>query len=342
MTDEELLVSLKANITGNRTKDRVFLVDAYKIALKNQFSAPVLQFLEKSIDASLPVSDKRFTKDMKDDQEFWINFLFSQALGYGEKVEAERALVYMNFLINETENESPRKFDNKNTYFYFNEPLEEQLLVNILNFRQQVRYAEYNYAAFYHLYARILFDLDREMEAIGFLGVANSWNPTDAAIMFDICYFYKEKKVADRLLFLAQWMMHFVFDKESIGDGLRLVGYGYFLNGKYERAYACYYESLRYGGDTHGSSAEIKAILQAMNVHDTYDISKRELNELFLGEKFVPGPSIQGFNTLKSTAKKMYEAEEYADAIRYAEKYLILKNDSSLVKLVARAKLHLN
>lgn len=342
MTDEELLVSLKANITGNRTKDRVFLVDAYKIAVKNQFSSPVIQFLESSLDQSLPLSDKRFTKDMKDDQEFWIHFLFTQATTYGEKLAPERALVYMNLLINETENESPRKFDNKNTYFYFSEPLEEHLLVNILNFRNQVRYAEYNYAAFYHLYARILFDLDREMEAIGFLGVANSWNPTDPAIMFDICYFYKEKKVADRLLFLGQWLMNFVFDKEMIGDALRLVGYGYFLNGKYEKAYACYYESLRYGGDIRGSSAEIKSILNAMNVHDTYDLSKKELSELFLGEKFFPGPSTNGFNALRSAAKKMYESEEWVDAIRYAEKYLAIKNDNNLVKLVNRAKTHLN
>ncbi|MFA6942566.1 MAG: hypothetical protein WCQ71_01770, partial [Bacilli bacterium] len=107
------------------------------------------------------------------------------------------------------------------------------------------------------------------------------------------------------------------------------------------QAYACYHESLRYGKAGKGVSAEIDAILAAMDKTEVYTPKKKEIKDLFLGDKFFPGPSSMAFDALKNTIRRLFDETEYSLVIDYADEFLKTKSDAMVLKLRRLALEHL-
>lgn len=343
MNEEKIKSKIEQKITGNRIKDRKFLIDKWAelSAESSFFSSTLLNYVENQIDEALPIGLTRFTKDMEKDVDLWVSYLLQRASQYVSGFPLEKAYKMCRMAVTELESHNPRSADNKMQYFAVNSPFEETLLKSVMNAPGPFQVIDMPYAEAYSLFADILFNMGEEIQAVNFLGLANNWDPVSLPILLRISEFFKEKKIADKLMMVAKFAASITVDSDLLGDTLRYVGYAYYLDGKHEQAYACYHESLRYGGNTKGASAEIDAILAGMGKNEVYTPKRHEIKDLFIGDKFYPGPSQIAFDALKNTIRRMFDEGEYALVIDYADQYNKLKSDATVTKLKRMAMEHL-
>ena len=298
--------------------------------------------LEDLIDALLPLQRKRFTKDMLENADLWVRYLFERSQSLLTANESERALALLLLLESYIGPKAPTNQPNKHEFFSLNDDYQLILFKEVLNYQYPVNLTQYDYSTLYYALYWANYSSGHLDQAIVQLGIANSWNPVSLPILLAIADFFKEKKVPDRLEMVAKFAANIAITFDDLGAALRYVGFSYYLNGKHEKAYACYYQSLRYGGDTKGVSNEINAILLAMGKEKTYQLARRELRDLFAGEDFFPEVSKNALRALKRTIITNYEEEAYTEVIRFAQIYLKLKSDATITKLMNRAIEHLD
>ncbi|HMM00973.1 MAG TPA: hypothetical protein PKC96_06545 [Bacilli bacterium] len=343
MNDEQIKEKIEKTLTGNRLKDRRFLIlewQALSIS-SSLLSDGLLQYVENQIDEVLPLNINRFTKDMELNPDLWVTYLLHRAGQYTSGYPLEKAFKLCRLAVNELESHNPRINDQKMQYFAVEDPYEETLIKSVLNAPGPFQVIDLPFAEAYYLLAEILFAMGDEIQAVNFLGLANNWNPVSVPILMRISEFFKEKKIVDKLMMVGKFAASIVTDQDMLGVIIRFVGYAYYLDGKYPQAYACYHESLRYGKAGKGVSAEIDAILAAMDKTEVYTPKKKEIKDLFLGDKFFPGPSSMAFDALKNTIRRLFDEKEYSLVIDYADEYLKTKSDAMVLKLRRLALEHL-
>ncbi|MGI6714480.1 MAG: hypothetical protein ACOX3K_05510 [Bacilli bacterium] len=343
---EALMREIQSYLTGNRIKDRntLLLEWVHHQEARDQLDDPESFFseLEELIDAYLPLQRKRFTKDMLENAELWVRYLFDRAQRLLTKEKYEDALILLQLLESHLGPKAPDNPPNRHEFFSLDNYYQYYLLKEVLNYQHGVNLTQYDYSTLYYALYFANLHLGRADEAMMQLGIANSWNPVSLPVLLAICEFFKDKRVPDRLLIVGKFAVNVAIYPDEIGDALRFVGFAYYLHGKHEKAYACYYQSLRFGGDTKGASSEINAILLALGQDKTYQLSRRELRDLFAGEDFFPDVSKNALRALKKTIVTKYEEEAFTEVIHYGEIYLALKPDPTVAKLVARAVEKLN
>lgn len=343
---EALIKTIQSDLTGNRLKDRATLLYEWiqYQDQRDQLDDPVRFFdtLEALIDANLPLQRKRFTKDMIESSELWVRYLFERAQKLLTLEQYEESLNLLQLLESHLAPKAPDNPPNRHEFFSLDNYYQYYLLKEVLNYQHAVNLTQYDYSSLYYALYFANLKLGKAEEALMQLGIANAWNPVSLPVLLAICEFFKEKRIPDRLLVVAKFAVNVAIYPDEIGEALRYVGFAYYLHGKHEKAYACYYQSLRFGGDTKGASSEINAILLALGKEKIYPLTTREIRDLFTGEDFYPDVSKNALRALKKTIITKYEEEEFTEVIHYGEIHLRLKADPTVSKLLARAVDKLN
>lgn len=341
---EQVINQIEESKTGNRSRDRLNLIrkrEAYRYR-NEPFSEAILLYLNNELDSLLPANLYQFTKDMLSERMLWIEFLIDRASEVVEGYDLNRAHKLIKLAINELEKDVDAS-DITTPVFSVNTLYEEELIRNVLNIPTKYEIIEGPHSEAYFVLATISFMRGAEGEGINALTTANHWNPVSLPVLLYIGNYFKMRKVLDKLEMVSMLAGQIAIDPDHIGEALRLIGYSYYLRGRHKQAYCCYHESLRYGTQLDGETVndEMNAILLALGEKEPRILTKREINELFLGEKFYPGPSQMAFATLKKIIRKTFEDGDYLQTIEYAEIHLKTKRDLEVEKLLRLAKEHL-
>lgn len=333
MVEQTLMETIIKALTGNRIVDRNFLLDQWLKAKKESESEndELLYFIEENIDQLLPKKDK-FAKDMLPKRHLWIDYLISRAMRFNETYPLEEAQKRIKMAINELEAQNPRAKKEKVNYFSVEDPFEQAVIKNTIKLPGEVIFISEPFAFAYLVMGIITFARGREDEGASYIGIANSWNPASYFILSHISMYFKRRKLADKLAMISRYSVAIARNASALGESLRMAGYSYYLHGQFERAYACYHESLRFGGYLDDANAELDAILTAMG-RKAYTLKRREVKDLFIGEQFTPEPNKDMLSLLKKTIIRQFEDKNYLQAIEYSDDYLSLEKDQTITKI---------
>ncbi|NLI94995.1 MAG: hypothetical protein GX350_04245 [Erysipelotrichaceae bacterium] len=337
---------LEASKTGNKTKDRINFIQAWE---KIYFSdtnedSELFHYIVNELDELLPKNIAQFTQDMRENSVGWVTYLMERAKQVDEGYDPDRAYKLIHLAIKQLRREVNEQVDETTKVaFTATNDYDEKLIREVLNISTEFEIFQVPLSEAYFILSSVALAREDETAAINALAQANQWNPVFMPALLYIGQYFKSRNIVERLRMISSFAANIAIQPESIGGALRLVGYSYYLDGKYEKAYACYHESLRYGDNPPPTTNdEINAILIALNLEEPPTLSSREVRDLFLGERFFPGPSEVAFRTLKNVITDLFEEQKYLLVIEYAQVYLESKLDLTVEKLLRLAKEHLS
>lgn len=232
----------------------------------------------------------------------------------------------------------------KKPHFDFSNEYEEAIYAKLSG--QSPNDVKANYPFYRIYYERGLIYLGAEDYANAFrlFSKAHQWNPFNPKPMVKILEALKFDNRAEDLLRLSQWYLQVVYSMPNISAALRYSGYAYYLMGKFKEAYAYYYQSIVYDETIPDSlNQEISSVLFAMNIDAPYEVTRKEIKELFAFSNAKPFPSEPAFDTIRQLIIDHYTKEAYVDVLRYATHYVIHRPyDDKITRILKVSKLKLD
>lgn len=174
---------------------------------------------------------------------------------------------------------------------------------------------------------------------------AHQWNPLNPKAIIKILEALKHDKRSMDLIKLSQWFLQIVYSLPNISTALRYCGYGLYLNGEFEKAYAYYFQSIVYddGQDPTTFNNEINAVLLALGKDRPYELTRAQIKKIFANSKEKPFPSEVVLDTIRILIIKHYKNEEYVEVLRYATHYTVMRpSDEKIMRILRVSKINLN
>lgn len=173
---------------------------------------------------------------------------------------------------------------------------------------------------------------------------AHQWNPFNPKPIIKILDALKHDRRPEDLLRLAQWYLQVVYSMPNISIALRYAAYAYYLMGNFQEAYAYYYQSIVYDESIPPFlNEEIASVLAAMKIAAPYELTRKEIKNLFAFTQTKPFPSEAAFDTIRTLIIDHYNNERYVDVLRYATHYVIHRPyDDKINRILKVSKLKLD
>ena len=139
-------------------------------------------------------------------------------------------------------------------------------------------------------------------------------------------------------------MLKISFEGSDIATAMQFIGYALYLDGKFEQAYAYYFVSLKYSDvKSKGLNEEISAILTALGKDEPYNLTNRQIKDLFLGQKETPTTNPLIFSVLRKYIIENFNEKDYTEVIEYAPDYLLVNSwDKKINSIFEQSKKLLN
>lgn len=174
---------------------------------------------------------------------------------------------------------------------------------------------------------------------------AHQWNPFNPKAIIKILEALKYDKRASDIFKLSSWFLQVVYSLSNISAALRFAGYALYLEGKFEQAYAYYYQSIVYDDKVLPANfnEEITSVLTALKKEGPYELTRSQIKKLFAAGRDKPFPSEIAFDTIRALIIEHYHKERYVDVLRYATHYVFIRpNDEKISRILKVSKLNLN
>lgn len=201
---------------------------------------------------------------------------------------------------------------------------------------------------FFHIYyyRGVIFEANRDYDnAFRMYSKAHQWNPFNPKAIIKILEALKHDKRSTDLMRLSMWYLQVVYSLPNISNALRYAGYAQYLEGKFDLAYAFYYQSIVYDENAlpAGFNEEITSVLKALDKKEPYELTRSQIKKLFAYSKEKPFPSEIAFDVIRTLIIEHYNKKEYVDVLRYATHYVILRpNDDKISRILKVSKINLN
>lgn len=343
MERETLINTLKLSLTGNRPEDREKVFQFAENVDFDDQNSELLSYLRFAY-AYIPSSLKDVDKAEFERHEHLLIKLILNIVNLLEEIPLVRRLDLLSYIIEYVESRDPRIKVTDTAIFDFSTYFERVLFESISNVPTEIDEAIYPYAHIYLTFGDKLAEFGDSRGAIEAYAKANRWNPISTAILQRLCgYFYHIKDSAE-LKRIATWMLKISFEGSDIATAMQFIGYALYLDGKFEQAYAYYFVSLKYSDvKSKGLNEEISAILTALGKDEPYNLTNRQIKDLFLGQKETPTTNPLIFSILRKYIIENFNEKDYTEVIEYAPDYLLVNSwDKKINSIFEQSKKLLN
>lgn len=204
---------------------------------------------------------------------------------------------------------------------------------------------EFPYYAIYYEAAYVYIELGQQVASFPLLGHAHQWNPFSPKVIHQICEWVKREQDEANLMRISSWFLRVVYSFDYIGIAMRYVGYSYYLTGEYEKAYAFYYQSLRYEekGVTPNLNDEMNEILAKLGIEEPYELTPSDLKKLFPNAQERPVPSETVFDVVRELMVEHFYKEEYTEVLRFAPHYeKVRPSDTKIARIIQTSQTRLD
>lgn len=321
-------------LTGNFDHDRDFVLSYIfeRIAHGDKYIATEILALALNY---LPTTIDPFTTFLVNNGEKPVAFILLALRDKEIDIFIRRKVADM--LVTYAKKREPTKKPTKGRFSYnLTSPFEKLFYEKVANTAKGENLEDFPYFAIFYEAAHIYLELGQQISAFPLLGLAHQWNPFSPKVINNICEFLKHENDIDNLMRLSAWFLRIVYSFDFIGIAMRYVGYAYFKKQEYEKAYAFYYQSLIYEekGFTPNLNEELMQIIHALGKEEPYELSKRELKELFPQLEQRPLPNEMVFDVVRDLMVRHYINEEYTEVLRFANDYLRVRPSDTKIKRI--------
>lgn len=340
MEKKQALNDLLTSLTGYRAEDRMRIFSYFKTLdyeVKDENYFAYLRVTYSYIPMKLTDLSEN---DIEKDPNLIIGLFMAIATEL-EEVPLPRRIDIMDYVSNFVQKRSPRNAINDNTLIYdFSLDFEEEVYKMLSGTSVPLTKQIYPYATIYLVYGDLLHEYGDYISAMGMYARANSWNPVSPLIISRACDYFANIKDSQQLLQVANLMLKVSYTPHHIAEAMQYLGYGFFLEGEYEKAYAFYYVSLKYDDTSkEGLNEQISATLTALKVKEPYKVTKKMINELFIGSAFVPKVNHRLFQTLRRYIIDNYIKEDYIEVLEYGAYYsLVYPSDTKIKNIITKSQ----
>lgn len=267
MTYDDIIAEIKSNLTGNADKDKAYLIKQFKMHNLKEIHLELGRLLwDLMSDEEQKEYKKAVIQDIPVDE--FIKSVYSY-LNYGDFETALKELEdYMEIL--------PFKFmeDSQFDYFYFNNPLEEELFRKYFKTPKELKVIPFGeeYPRVFYLYGVVLMNLSEFDRAESALKKALSYNPVSGEILSTLSALYDGNYDLNNLKKTAVEILKFSYDPREIAKAYRDLGYCYYENKKCNISKALYEQSLNYENHPR-AQIELQLINSYLHIDET-DIKK--------------------------------------------------------------------
>lgn len=332
MNKEKQIEDIKKLLTGNRKSDRVFIFQRMVETLEGGDHA-ILNDLMRLAVSYLPND----YSDMQDEFEryeeaYTASFLTITAF---EEISLMKRLSLMSFLIKYAEYKETQMKKEDSQLYSFDVDLQGKLFDKLTGGRIKYENTDYPFALIYFQYGNLLSEYGDAANAYGMYSRAHVFNPMSGPILVRILTLFKQSRQSGELIRLGQWLLNVSYNPQFIAMALQFIGYGLYLDGKFEQSYACYFQSLKYDNTSRpGLNDEVNGVLAAMHLKDPYSLSKVDISNLFLSENFKPTANEIVFDVVREFLIVEYTKQNYKEVLFYIDSYLKIRpRDTKIITI---------
>lgn len=216
---------------------------------------------------------------------------------------------------------------------------EKKFYQKVANTAEGENLEHFPFYAIYYEAAYIYIELGQHVAAFPLLGLAHQWNPFSPKVIHQICEWVKREEDSENLFRISSWFLRVVYSFDFIGIAMRFIGYSYYLVGEYEKAYAFYFQSLRYEekGITPNLNKEIMEILDKLNIEKPYELTHRDIKSLFPAPADRPLPNETVFDVVRDLMIEHFYAKEYTEVLRFAPHYEKMRPNDAKIRRIVKA-----
>ena len=240
-SEEDIITKIKSNLTGNNDADKAYLIKQFK-----KYKSPdLINEIGKLMWDLLSDEERKAYKQACINDISIDDFLKSiyKYLSYGD----------FNLALEELEDIIeilPFRFDEnpQYDYFYFNNPLEEQIFNRYFKTTKPLRIIpfEEEYPRIFYLYGIVLMNLSKFNQSENAFKKALTYNPVSGEILSALCILYDTVHDLNNLKKTSIEILRFSYDPLELASAYRNLGYCYYENKKCNISKALYETSLNY------------------------------------------------------------------------------------------------
>lgn len=241
------------------------------------------------------------------------------------------ALALIEPLIAEYEKQNLYADDAVSEYHCFAEPMEFALFMFRAKPQKAVRRSPIDYANAYMLYGILLFDLNRNEDALRALEKALKWNPVSVQILFERGQNLMRLGRRDAYETAVREIFKVAFRPKDLAQCYRGLGFLYTEQEKYELAACCEIMSLQYE-NSDKAQAELCFIYDKLGCR--YEPTVDRLRKCFEENKIPLGPDEDMLGVAVAYGQHSEEQRDFQSAVYYYEIVNAFIRDDRIAKKI--------
>ncbi|MBQ7004244.1 MAG: hypothetical protein IJN57_09835 [Oscillospiraceae bacterium] len=339
MTDtekNEILLALRSQLTGDLSKDMVFLE-----AKANEYAASgdndVVHAISEMAVNLLSDKDKQFMKQKLYIGERRLDAVYGEAASLMRQHLYDKALVLTGMLYDKIRKEFAETPDKR--FYSFRNLLESNLYYTMYHPTKHLERAPFDFVRFLSAHAFNLIEVRRPQEAIAVLEEAIRFNPVCPDPRFELAEAYKVLAMPEKLLEVIKETLPISVTPYALSRCYANMGYYCVEKKDYENAVCFYFESLLYA-DHPAIPGELKHVSLLMG-KKIAPPKREEVLKAFADYEIPNGPDQNVLGVATALANLSVEKHEWEPAAFYLRVLFDLTHDDETKALLERVEAEL-
>lgn len=330
----EILESLKAQMTGDLVKDLAFLESKAAEYSKQENGDAIANAIADYAISMMPKEHMEFMKQKIFIGERRMDAVYAEAAALMQKRQFDKAAVLTGQLYDKIRTEFVETDDAR--MFSFRNLLESNLYYIMYHPTKRLEKAPFDFVRFLMAHAYNLVELRRPSEAIPVLEEAIRFNPVCPDPRFELAEIYKLMREHDKLLTVIRETVAVSASPHALSRCYANLGYYCVDVQEYEKAVCFYFESLIYA-HTPAIRAELMHVSQMMG-KKIRPPKREEVLQAFASLEIPNGPDQNVLSIAAALGEQAMEKEEWGNACFYLRVFADLTNDEEAKKLFAECQ----
>ncbi|MDE6005372.1 MAG: hypothetical protein K2G88_08315 [Oscillospiraceae bacterium] len=333
---DEIIESVKKQLTGDLTKDMLFLQEQVAFYAE-QDNAEIASALTELAISKMPEDQSEYLNKMLYIGERRLDAVYGEANRLRLQNLTAKSLtltkqLYQHIIENFKETETDR-------FFSFHNLLESNLYYQLYHPTKNLLKAPFDFMLYLGLHAYNLVEVRRLEEAIPVLNEAIRFNPVCADPRFELAEIYKLMKEPQKLLETIKETLPVCMSAYALSRCYTNMGYYCTEIKDYESAIAFYFESMIFHNHP-AIRGELQNISQLMG-KKIAPPTREEVLSAFAKYHIPNGPCEEIMHTVTSMSNQAVENHNWKEAVFYLHVICELTNDPAAKELLARCEKHL-
>ena len=297
----EIIDNIKSNLTGNKEKDRIYLVSQMKSYANHEYGQEITREIGRLLWECLSDEEKEEFARIRQ-EENPVKDAFDEAMLCVQNQDLETALNKLDSFFKSF----PFAFqdDKVNEYHSFSNPIEEILFMECIGTEKELRFIPNNqpYVDIHYLYGSLLIEFGRLDEGEIPLNYALKLNPVNSGILFERAEISKYKKDFDSFFDYTIKALKYAYSSQFLARSYRNLGFYYIEKEDFDLAVAAlnYSLSVEFSPNAFSELEYVKSLGHKNTISEERMIELLKENNIQIG----PNPLI-----LKILTKLIMEAE---------------------------------